>query len=173
MLFLLAGEIMTDFIKVQDPKQIKQTATLAQKIWTKHYTPIIGSSQVKYMLENFQSFEAIKKQIENDDYHYYLVWEKSKLIGYFAFKFKRNEMFLSKIYLTQEARGKGIARRIIDFLVEQTQNQKLKQIRLTVNKNNSNSIAIYQKLGFKKTDAIVTDIGQGYVMDDFVLVRTI
>jgi ribosomal protein S18 acetylase RimI-like enzyme len=82
-------------------------------------------------------------------------------------------MFLSKIYLTQEARGKGIARRIIDFLVEQTQNQKLKQIRLTVNKNNSNSIAIYQKLGFKKTDAIVTDIGQGYVMDDFVLVRTI
>ncbi|MGM0600980.1 MAG: GNAT family N-acetyltransferase [Candidatus Rifleibacteriota bacterium] len=164
---------MADFFKVQNPDQIKQTATLAKEIWTRHYTPIIGSKQVSYMLENFQSFNAIKKQIEADNYHYYLVLEKSNLIGYFAFKLNKNEMFLSKIYLTQATRGKGIARQIIDFLVRQTRNQGLNKIRLTVNKNNSNSIAIYKKLGFLKTDEVVADIGQGYVMDDFVLVKNL
>lgn len=160
---------MPDFIKVEKPEQIKQTATLAREIWTRHYTPIIGSHQVSYMLDNFQSFKAIKKQIESEGFLYYLVVENSNKIGYFAIKYNGNEIFLSKIYLTEKSRGKGIARQIVDFIAEKGRKKKLEKIRLTVNKNNSNSIAIYRKLGFQKSDAIVTDIGHGYVMDDYVL----
>ena len=44
-----------------------------------------------------------------------------------------------------------------------------KPIRLTVNKYNKNSIAAYRKWGFKIIDSVVTDIGSGFVMDDFIM----
>ena len=39
---------------------------------------------------------------------------------------------------------------------------------LTVNKRNDDSIAIYKKFGMEIIRSEVTDIGNGYVMDDFV-----
>jgi RimJ/RimL family protein N-acetyltransferase len=47
------------------------------------------------------------------------------------------------------------------------------KIRLTVNKYNSNSIKAYDNMGFVSVDSIVQDIGNGYVMDDYVLEKDI
>ena len=38
---------------------------------------------------------------------------------------------------------------------------------LTVNKNNSGSIEAYKRMGFNIIDKIITDIGAGFVMDDY------
>ena len=43
-----------------------------------------------------------------------------------------------------------------------------KQVYLTVNKHNDHAIAVYKKTGFKVIDEVVTDIGNGYVMDDYI-----
>jgi len=40
---------------------------------------------------------------------------------------------------------------------------------LTVNKNNRPAIRAYEKNGFAITDSVVTDIGQGFVMDDYIM----
>jgi hypothetical protein len=40
---------------------------------------------------------------------------------------------------------------------------------MTVNTNISNSYAMYLQLGFKVIDAVVTDIGGGFVMDDYIM----
>ena len=42
---------------------------------------------------------------------------------------------------------------------------------LHVNKYNASSIAVYGKRGFEKRCDLVTDIGEGYVMDDYVMVK--
>jgi hypothetical protein len=44
---------------------------------------------------------------------------------------------------------------------------------LTVNKYNTSSIKAYLALGFSVTDAVVTDIGEGYSMDDYVMEKTV
>lgn len=44
-----------------------------------------------------------------------------------------------------------------------------KKIQLTVNKHNINSINAYKKWGFKTIDSVVTDIGSGFVMDDYIM----
>ena len=49
--------------QVETNDDIYTVATLAQEIWTQHFTPIIGASQVDYMLNKFQSTEAITAQI--------------------------------------------------------------------------------------------------------------
>ena len=72
-------------------------------------------------------------------------------------------------------RGKGAyvwdadGNKLIDFTKKLAQKRKINTIWLTVNKNNSNSIKWYKKLNFKITKEVVMDIGNGYVMDDYVI----
>jgi len=76
---------------------------------------------------------------------------------------------LSKIYVLKDYRGKGIARKAMDFVVSETILAGLGLIRLTVNKNNTGSILAYEKMGFQNMGSVVTEIGSGYVMDDFIM----
>ena len=40
---------------------------------------------------------------------------------------------------------------------------------LTVNKGNELAIRAYEGTGFETIDAVVTDIGEGFVMDDYIM----
>ena len=44
---------------------------------------------------------------------------------------------------------------------------------LNVNKNNGQAIRAYEKRGFAIREAVVNDIGRGYVMDDYVMAKPI
>ena len=143
-----------------------QIETLAREIWEEHYTPIIGGEQVAYMLEKFQSVEAMQKQVA-EGYEYFRIQEADRLVGYLAFKEEAEGLFLSKVYVHASARGRGLGKTAIEFVKTEAQNRGLSQIRLTVNKYNHNSIAAYLKMGFTKTRELVMDIGEGYVMDDY------
>ena len=156
------------FIPAKQELELIAIEKLASIIWREHYEPIIGLQQVEYMLNKFQSLSAMKSQI-GEGYCYYQILSEQKLLGYLAYKLEQTELFLSKIYLAKEARGKGIAREAINFLVETALKHSLPSIKLTVNKYNSNTIAAYEKMGFVKQDAVVMDIGNGFVMDDYVM----
>lgn len=152
--------------------QINVVADLAYTIWTDHYTPIIGASQVAYMLDKFQSIKAIKKQID-DGYSYYLIKSEGNNVGYFSFSWTDDFLFLSKFYVLKTQRGTGLGKEALLFIEQKVKNLNLTKIRLTVNKYNSKSITAYQKMGFVTIDSIVQDIGNGYVMDDYVLEKKI
>jgi len=153
-------------------EKFKILADLADTIWREHYTPIIGSGQVEYMLNKYQSENAIRQQIKNGA-KYYLILKQGKPVGYFSFNIQESVLFLSKFYILKSERGKGIGRAALLFIETQTRAQDLNKIKLTVNKNNSKSIKAYEKMGFENVDSIVQDIGNGYVMDDFVMEKTV
>lgn len=156
--------------KVSKDADIQIIEKLAFKIWNSHYVPIIGQHQVDYMLEKFQSFNAIRSQIKNG-YDYFLISSNEKAIGYLCLipDTSLKKLMISKIYIDQSEKGGGFGTQLIDFTINRAKEQKMKIIWLTVNKNNSNTIKWYQKLGFKITKEVVMDIGNGYIMDDFVM----
>jgi len=156
-----------NYTQVITDAQIKMVAGLAREIWTEHFTAIIGADQVSYMLDNIQSENAIAEQIRNKEYTYYLIEENEQPIGYCAIARQENVLFLSKLYILKTMRGKGIARKTIDFIKAIAFEKKLEKITLTVNKNNSGPIEAYEKLGFVNTGPIVQDIGGGFIMDDY------
>lgn len=156
---------MLNFAEAQ-PSHYQELEELAAEIWTEHYTPIIGRAQVSYMLDKFQNAEAIAKQIA-DGAEYFLMQEDKKTIGYFSYQKRDGALFLSKIYLLKDARGKGFGKQAISFIAEKAKNKGLKSIALTVNKYNYNSIKAYEKMGFVTLRELVADIGEGYVMDDY------
>lgn len=153
--------------QAQYPQDAMQVAALADRCWRHHYIPIIGEAQVDYMLATFQSAEAINDQIA-DGRHYAFIEDDNATHGYLAIDHKDDHLFLSKLYILPNSQGHGYGKWAIEHL------SKLhpgRDIHLTVNKHNHHSIAFYQKCGFQITDAIVTDIGHGFVMDDWMMVK--
>ncbi len=160
------------FAAVESPDEISKVAALAQTIWREHYTPIIGGDQVAYMLENFQSAEAIKGQ-SSAGVRYYLIRKGGEDTGYLAFEKRGGYLFLSKIYLLESERGKGYGKMAMAFVSRKADEYKCKGITLTVNKYNDRSIKAYKRMGFEVEGAEVTDIGGGFVMDDYRMVKTL
>ncbi|MCP4133846.1 MAG: GNAT family N-acetyltransferase [bacterium] len=147
-------------------QQFEIIQDLANEIWREHYTPIIGKAQVDYMLDKFQSIESMINQVENENYIYYLIYNKN-YFGYMAIQPRENEVFLSKIYILKSERGSGHSKRALQFIENYCVENNIKKISLTVNINNTNSIKVYEKIGFKNTGPVVQDIGSGFVMDDY------
>jgi len=160
------------FSEVSAQHDIDMVAALAREIWREHYAPIIGLPQVEYMLEKFQSPGAIAAQIAAQGFAYYLIRRPNAEAagvadGYLGFQREGAVMFLSKLYLKKSARGLGLGARAMDFLRELAGRQGMRKIRLTVNKHNTIAIAAYERAGFTRSGEVVTDIGGGYVMDDY------
>ena len=160
------------FFPVKDEKLIRIVESLAQEIWNEHYIPIIGENQVKYMLENFQSREAVSLQIK-EGFLYYLISHNDSYAGYFSVILRDTDLFLSKIYIKAENRGKGIGKKVFQFAEKIALDNKLTEILLTANKNNLNSIKSYEKSGFVVVDSVVQDIGGGFFMDDYLMKKPI
>src|SRR6056297_3612771 len=159
---------MTTILSVNKKPEIKVVANLAHTIWKEHYTPIIGEDQVVFMLNKFQSENAISAQIK-EGLNYFLIAYQEAYVGYFAFCLQKDALFLSKFYVLRSERGRGYGKAALKFIETKARNLGSKKIKLTVNKNNSNSIKAYEKMGFINVQSIVQDIGNGFVMDDFVL----
>lgn len=154
-------------------EQIKEIAILADQIWPQHFTPIIGADQVDYMVEKFQSYDAITHQIKKEGYQYFLFRDHGENIGYMGVRPERSSLFLSKLYLRKDSRGNGFASKAIAFLSDFCKEEHLYKIWLTVNKHNDTTIAIYQKLGFVIAREQKTNIGNGFYMDDYIMEKCI
>lgn len=164
---------MIQFVRVEDQAQMKRIADLARTIWSEHYPSIIGQAQVDYMLANFHSLESIQKQIRYEDYRFYFVLSDGAEAGYFAVQPKKSELFLSKFYLSQECRGRGLSRHMMELIESIAKENGSKRICLTTHKRNEKALRAYKGLGFKIVGPVLTDIGKGYVMDDYQLEKTI
>ncbi|MDX2503120.1 MAG: GNAT family N-acetyltransferase [Gammaproteobacteria bacterium] len=154
--------------KASDEDQIEIIERLACEIWNEYFTPIIGKDQVDYMLKKFQSKRVISEQIKQG-YLYFLIKNNSAPIGYLGILPKDNQLLLSKFYITLAERNKGYGRKAIEFLEKLAIEKKANKITLTVNKNNSDTIKAYKKLGFTSIRAVVKDIGNHFVMDDYIM----
>ena len=158
---------------VKTEEQYQEVAILAKEIWQEHYEPIIGRAQVEYMVGKYQTADAIKVQVEQEDYEYYLIKTFGGISGYFSIHKEEEALFLSKFYIAKRFRGRGYARQALNYLEQLCMDNQLKKIWLTVNRNNSDSIRIYENLGFTKTRMKVSDIGDGFVMDDYVMEKVL
>ncbi len=153
-----------ELVRVED-QQIRELANLASQIWHEYWTCILSSEQIDYMVDKFQSENAIKNQIEAENYTYYFIMSDGEKAGYAGVSDKKDYLFLSKLYISKDYRHKGLGRQAF----EKIKDMGFDKIQLTVNKYNKNTIDAYFKYGFKIVDSVVTDIGFGFLMDDYIM----
>ena len=158
------------FFEAYSEAEIAAIESLANTIWHEHFTPIIGQAQVGYMLEKFQNKQAIRQQMDSG-YIYILAQQNDENIGYAGIHPDKTNhaLQLSKFYLLKEKRGQGLGQQFMDYIEAICHQQHIDRIWLTVNRHNTGPIAAYKRMGFIITQEIVQDIGDGYVMDDFIM----
>jgi GNAT superfamily N-acetyltransferase len=155
---------------VTSPQQMEVVEKLALIVWNQHYVPIIGQSQVDYMLDKFQSFKAIQSQIA-EGYIYYILYQGETPLGYCSLLKEADTLFISKLYILKDFRGQNNGSFFLSFIEEFAQNLACNSLKLTVNKNNTQTINFYTHSGFSIKREVVFDIGNQYVMDDYEMVK--
>lgn len=158
---------MLNFVPVirQEYKSLHEMASL---IWHQHYPGIITVGQIDYMLELMYSEKRMGEDAASG-YHFDWLAVDDKRIGFMAYKISEDRLFLSKLYVLPDEHGKGWGKMALGRLFSIGKEQDLTDIWLYVNKKNTKAIRAYDRFGFVVIDEIVNDIGQNYVMDDFIM----
>jgi diamine N-acetyltransferase len=153
---------------IEDIPLIRQ---LSYNIWPQVYRSIISPSQIDYMLEWMYNEEALSNQMVNEGITYLLI-ENDKAHGFAAFGAGENKRCkLHKLYVSPAMHGKGLGRMLVLEIIKSLPNDCI-GLELQVNKNNP-AQNFYTKLGFTVEKEAVFDIGNGYVMDDYIMFRPI
>lgn len=155
-------------IKEAKRNDIPTLAQVASEIWHEYYTPIIGLQQVEYMVDKFQSVKGITQQIDNG-YEYYFAIYNGEIAGYFGVQPQADSLFLSKLYIKKDFRGKGISTQILAYIKDIALKYGKSKITLTINRHNYSTIDIYKHFGFKIEKEEKADIGNGFYMDDYIM----
>lgn len=164
---------MIEIKRCKDDNQIEEIAVLAKVIWNEYFQGIITQEQIDYMVEMNQSYHAIHKAVREANYTYFMVYEDETLVGYMGVQPQDKRLFLSKFYIHKDARGKGYGTCLMNQAKSFCQEQHLNSIYLTCNKYNDNSLNLYKHYGFEVIDSVETDIGNGFIMDDYIFELTL
>lgn len=147
------------------PGDILRISALAHRIWRVHYPPLIGEKQVEYMLDLLYSPESLQRQMEEGQM-FKLIMEDEAVLGYLSVSNHcEGRYFLHKFYLDNEKRGRGLGKIAFEKLLAGYPD--LRELRLTVNRQNYKSINFYFKIGFTIEKCVTIPIGGDFVMDDF------
>jgi len=119
------------------------------------------------------SVESLVNRIKHDQM--YLIYIDDKLVGEMDFQIDPSHLFKKEtgtawigiVIGEEEARGKGIGWKAMQFLEEQIQGQGLRRIELGVFEFNANAIRLYQKAGYQEISRIPEfTYWQGKMWDD-------
>lgn len=146
---------------------------MADIVWHEYFPCILTEEQIDYMVDRFQSERAMREQVSEKGYRYAFIVDDDVRVGYAAISASDGKLFISKLYLLKENRGKGYGTATLGLLFDLAREEGLGSVYLTVNKYNARAIRTYESNGFETIQSIVTDIGGGFVMDDFVMEKVL
>ena len=154
---------------------------LAGTIWRQHYAGIITTAQIDYMLADRFSDEALREHIQAADRWLKVLRVSGTPVGYCGYELAvmggdegvSADMKLGQLYVDESHRGMGLGRFMLGHVEQRAREREREKISLQVNKKNAGAIAFYRAAGFEVVREAVFDIGSGYVMDDYVMVKRV
>lgn len=141
---------------------------LANKIWRAHYPSIISEAQIDFMLSNRYSELELLKQINGKE-KFFLVTDGHTSLAYASIEERGHDYYIHKFYVDVSHHRSGMGTALFQRLIAETNPGK--PVRLQVNRKNFKAINFYFKNGFVIESVGDFDIGGGFFMEDFVMVR--
>lgn len=149
-------------------------AALAERIWRAHYPGIITHAQIDYMLERMYS-QARMEQDMAEGVRYDRLLLNGTLVGFSAHgpADEPRAGKLHKLYVDPDRQRRGLGRMLLQAAEERARQEGWAILLLQVNKRNTTAIEFYRRTGFTVHKTGVFDIGGGFVMDDFIMAKSI
>jgi len=153
----------------------KTIQEIAHQTWPIAYGEILSKAQLDFMLDAFYNEESLKDSIVNKGHHFVLAKEGEEVLGFASYEHfynQKNQTKIHKIYILPQTQGKGIGKKLIDFIEKVAKENASTELSLNVNRFNK-ALLFYQKMGFQITEEVNIEIGKGYLMEDYVMEKPI
>ena len=153
--------------------ELPAISDLAGVIWRACYPGIITHAQIDYMLARMYAPDVLRDEIRSQGIRYDLLLVDGKPAGFASYGPAAGPgvMKLHKLYLLPELHGRGLGTLLLQHVEREVRAGAGRRLILFVNKRNTRAIAAYQRNGFVIADSVVTDIGGGFVMDDYMMAK--
>jgi diamine N-acetyltransferase len=153
---------------------------LAGVIWRRHYPGIITGGQIEYMLVRMYDVDVMRREMTEQGIEYDGLFLDGEMVGFCSHGRlgvergaesgeREGDYKLHKLYLLPKHQGRGHGAAAIRHVEQRARANGCECLILAVNKRNEKALRSYRANGFTVRSEVVTDIGGGYVMDDFVM----
>lgn len=156
-------------ISVATKEQLPIVQELAYKIWPSTYGHILSKDQFDYMMELMYSIDSLERQLITKPF--LLVEDEGEFIGFVSYEINwehTSKTKIHKLYVLPTIQGKGIGKFLINHIKELALKAQNSALLLTVNRFNK-AKEFYLKQGFHIVLEKQFQIGNGFIMDDYVM----
>jgi GNAT superfamily N-acetyltransferase len=147
---------------------------LADHVWRSHYPGIISTEQIDYMLERGYAREALLRYVDAVDAGLAIARVGEEPVGFVAWQQSPPDaMKLEKLYVAPAHHGHGVGRALIEHVAAAARRAGCRELTLNVNRHNVASIRAYEHCGFAIRERGDFPIGNGFVMEDYIMARNL
>ena len=144
---------------------------IAEATWPVTYGAILSKEQIDYMFDMMYTVAVLKEQAEVKKHHFLIAKENGEALGFASYELHYGNQPVTKIhkiYILPTTQGKGIGKLLIDSISNAAIASNDSMLSLNVNRYNS-AFTFYIKSGFEKVAEEDIAIGNGYLMEDYVM----
>ncbi len=154
---------------------VDSVIALARRVWQQTYPGIISQEQIDYMLAQRYGRERLLAELATPGIWWDLATADGCQAGFSSCIAMAGgcEMKLDKLYVDPQRQNGGIGGRLLEEVERHARAAGCGTLILAVNKRNQRAIAAYLRYGFVVRDSVCVDIGHGFVMDDFIMSRSL
>lgn len=145
---------------------------LAEKTWKVCYRDMISAAQIEYMLEMMYSRKSLLRQM-SEGTRFILHCPNDEPVGFAGFGPKKDNPAvwrLEKLYVLPSLQKKGSGILLLKALEKMAVREGARQMELNVNRKNP-AVTFYEKAGFRISHEADIDIGGGFFMNDFIMIK--
>ena len=138
---------------------------LATEAFPYTYREILTPEQIDYMMDWMYSPESLRRQMEEEGHHYYLIYKDGQAAGYVSIQQEGDDLFhLQKIYVLPAFWKDGLGRRLFEVAVNAIRDLHPTPCRMELNVNRHN-----EHMGMQKVHEGDFPIGNGFYMNDYIM----
>ncbi len=171
------------------PAEFETVRQIAHATWPDTFRDILTGAQIDYMLRMMYSREAMEGQVAKGHVFHLLVASQRrnqngnpnpdylkatttqfKPVAYISHEidYLPGTTKIHKIYALPAVQGRGYGKALVQHVLNIARNTGQQKLRLDVNYQNK-AVSFYEYLGFTKVGRFDTDIGKGYLMEDWIM----
>lgn len=157
-------------IKLISKSELISIQDLAYATWPETFQEILTKEQITYMLSWMYDLKVLEEQIDKG-HLFYIYFENEIPTGFIGIELHcpdEKTLKIHKLYVLPNAQGLGIGKKLIQKAIEIGEEHQIENLVLNVNRFNK-AVAFYQKFGFNIDYEEDIDIGNNYLMEDFVM----
>jgi diamine N-acetyltransferase len=162
-------------IRPATPQDYPTIQQIAHQTWPETFGEILSPQQIDYMLDWMYSLPSLQAQVAERGHVFLLAEEAETVLGFLAYELNYQEQpktKIHKIYILPSSQGKGVGKGLIGRASEIATEQGNVSLLLNVNRYNK-AVQFYQKMGFEVVGQEDIDIGNGFLMEDFILEKNL